>query len=71
MSDHDPKCEGMDDAKLLADVQEYGWHVVSIFESDDTPGWAFSIGLFQNFHHPEIVVFGLNEELMPYVINEI
>lgn len=71
MSEHDPRCEGMDDAKLLADVQEYGWHVVKILEKDDTPGWAFSIGLYKNFHHPEIVVFGLNEDLMHYLINDI
>lgn len=71
MSEHDPRCEGTDDAKLLADVQEYGWHVVRVLEKGDTPGWAFSIGLYKNFHHPEIVVFGLNEDLMYYLINDI
>lgn len=70
MSEHDPRCEGTDDAKLLADVQEYGWHVVRVLEKGDTPGWAFSIGLYKNFHHPEIVV-GLNEDLMYYLINDI
>jgi hypothetical protein len=71
MSDHDPRCEGIDDAKLLADVEEYGWHVVKILEKDDTPGWAFSVGLNENFNHPEIVVFGLNGDLMHSMINAI
>ena len=26
--EHDPQCEGADDAKVLVDVGEYGWHVV-------------------------------------------
>ena len=71
MSEHDPRCEGIDDAKLLANVQEYGWHVVKILDKDDTPGWAFSIGLYKNFHHPEIEVFGLNGDLMHCLINNI
>lgn len=38
---------------------------------DETPGWAFSIGLYKNFNHPEIVVFGLNDDLMHSLINSI
>src|SRR5919206_474259 len=71
MMDHDPRCEGLDDEKLFADVAEYGWHVLKIFEKETTPGWAFSIGLYKNFNHPEIVVFGLNDDLMHSIINSI
>jgi len=39
--EHDPRFEGLDDEKLVADVKEYGWHVVKILEKDETPGWAF------------------------------
>jgi Domain of unknown function (DUF4262) len=69
--EHDPRCEGTNDEKVLADVADYGWHVVKIFETNETPGWAFSIGLYQNFKHPEAIVFGLNDELMHSVINSI
>ena len=55
MSEHDPRCEGINDAKLLADVEEYGWHVVKILDTQGTPAWAYSIGLYENFHHPEIM----------------
>ena len=71
MMEHDPRCEGLDDEKLLSDVKEYGWHVLKIFEKNQTPGWAFSIGLFENFNHPEIIVFGLNDEVAHYVINAV
>ena len=69
--EHDPRCEGLDDEKLVADVKAYGWHVVKIFEKDETPGWAFSVGLYKNFNHPEIVVFGLNDEVAHSLINAI
>jgi hypothetical protein len=71
MNEHDPRCEGTDDAQVLADVAEYGWHVVKVFEKEETPGWAFSIGLYRNFNHPEVVVFGLDGDLMHSVINSV
>jgi Domain of unknown function (DUF4262) len=57
------------DRKLLKDVAEYGWHVVVIPEESGTPGWAFSVGLYQSYQHPEVVVFGLPGELLPAVVN--
>ena len=71
MTEHDPRCEGPDDQKVLDDVAEHGWHVVKIFEQEDAPGWAFSIGLFHTCRHPEIIVFGLDSDLMHSVINSI
>jgi hypothetical protein len=71
MTEHDPRCEGPNDQKLLKDVAEYGWHVIKIIDQPDTPGWAYSVGLFQNFKHPEIIVFGLNSDLMHSIINTI
>jgi hypothetical protein len=71
MKEHDPRCEGVNDEKVLADVAQYGWQVVKVLEKDETPGWAFSIGLHRNFKHPEVVVFGLDSDLMHSVINSI
>ena len=71
MEEHDPRSQGADDAKLLSDVEEYGWHVVNVHDRDPLPGWAFSIGLYRNFGHPEIVVFGLDLELNASVINSV
>lgn len=69
--EHDPRCDGLDDEKVVSDVAEYGWHVVKIPDNGETPGWAFSIGLYKNFNHPEIVIFGLDDELMHFVINSV
>ncbi len=62
---------GLDDSdrKLLHDVEDVGWHVVLIPPEEGKPGWAFSIGLFHSFGHPEVVVFGLPLELLGAVVN--
>lgn len=59
------------DRKLLSDIDRVGWHVIMILEGDGTPGWSFSVGLFETFKHPEVVVFGLPLELSGQVINGI
>lgn len=63
--------------KLISDIKEFGWHVLLIADSVDTPdeerkpSFAYSVGLYQTFKHPEIIVFGLDLELMHHMINGI
>jgi hypothetical protein len=57
------------DRKLLQDVDEFGWHVVIVPDEGSTPGWAFSVGLYHNYKHPEVIVFGLPLELLHAVVN--
>jgi hypothetical protein len=55
--------------KLVSDIEEFGWHVIKIAEDDEGPAFAYSIGLFKTFGHPEIIVFGLDVDLMHRMIN--
>jgi hypothetical protein len=61
------------DAKVLADIQSYGWHVTKVFTPGSEPGpvWAFSIGLFLSYCHPEVIIFGLNLDVCMALVNEI
>jgi hypothetical protein len=59
------------DRQLLADVKKYGWHVIAVREDKEGPGFAYSIGLFHTFEHPEVIVFGLDLRLMHQMINGI
>lgn len=36
------------DAKVLTDIQAFGWHTVDVFpgEKEEGSNWAFSVGLF-------------------------
>jgi hypothetical protein len=50
-------------------VQEYGWYV-ALFEADTaTPAFAYTIGLWKNYGHPEIMIFGLSVQTMGEIIN--
>jgi hypothetical protein len=52
------------DAQIEADIATYGWHVIEVLEDDEGPAFAFTIGLYKRFEHPELVVFGLPLDTM-------
>ena len=47
------------DLRLMADVAQAGYHVVTGPSTGVAPAFAFSVGLFRTFDHPEVAVFGL------------
>ena len=62
-----PQDEG--EAKLLANVKDPGWHVIGVMEDEEGPAFAYTIGLFQNYSHPEIISFGLDVRLLWQMVN--
>jgi hypothetical protein len=66
-----PRPSDEHDRKLLADVEEHGWHVICVEEDEQGPGFAYSIGLFRTFQHPEVIVFGLAVSVMHPMVNAV
>ena len=63
--------ECVSDEAVAADVEKYGLSVMLVSEDEECPKFGYSIGLYRNFNHPEIIVFGLSPDLMAWIINEI
>jgi hypothetical protein len=62
------------DQKVLANIEEYGWHVVTVGRTSDDeegPDWAYSCGMQITLKHPEIVIFGLDLDDSHQIINGI
>lgn len=57
------------DQKLLSDVSSIGWHHVHVQAERGTPGFAFSLGFYANYNHPEIIVFGLPPQIAQQLLN--
>ena len=62
---------GDPDDKLIKDIREFGWHVIKVFSRTGGPDFAYSIGLFETFGHPEILIVGLALDTMHLLINNI
>jgi hypothetical protein len=56
--------------KLAADVAEYSWVVMKVV-NDLGPDFAYSVGLYHSFRHPELIMFGLRSDTMHRLINAV
>lgn len=52
---------------MLLVLEQWGWYVISVAAE---PTFSYSIGLYQHFQHPEIIVFGLSYDTGHRVIND-
>lgn len=64
-----PQIERDGDARIIRNVRERGCHIVGIPDGD--PEFAFSIGLYLNYGHPEIIIIGLDGRDAAVIINDI
>lgn len=62
-----PKSDGAPDEVIFRNVRNHGCHIVGIPEAD--PPFAFSVGLFVNYGHPELMIFGQSSENAQAIIN--
>jgi len=59
------------EVSVLQRREQHGWFVNRIAEDADGPAFAYSFGLYEEFGHPEIIIFGLPEGTMQQLINDV
>jgi len=55
--------------KIADDVNRYGLHIVQIPPTPKDDGFSFSVGLYKNYGHAEIIIFGQKTEWQAAVLN--
>lgn len=71
--DKEHKC--IDPKELLvrtkSNIEKFGLQVIMVSATDYSPPFAYSIGLYKSYQHPEIICFGLPNDLIHAIINDI
>ncbi len=61
--------------KILADINEFGWHCMNVVEDDGQLPWSFTIGLYESWQHPELIVIARSRatahKMLTTIANEI
>lgn len=60
----------MDQIKITKEIEQYGWTVIALEATDYLPSFAYTIGLWKNHQHPEIIAFGLPVTMLHTILNE-
>lgn len=56
---------------ISQNIKEHGYHIGVVDGDDYLPSFAFSIGLYKTYNHPEVILFGLPKEIMQVALNTI
>lgn len=67
ITDKEHNCR--DDERTNSNIEKYGLTVIMIEATDYLPSFAYSIGLWKKFGHPEIISFGLTTKTLHSIIN--
>ena len=57
--------------KIVDDIARVGWSLIGVKETYEAPSFVYSIGMMQTLGHPEVIIFGLDVELMARIVNYI
>ena len=60
-----------DDNRTKSDIEKYGLSVILIEATEYLPSFAYSIGLWSKYSHPEIICFGLSTQTLHTLINDV
>jgi hypothetical protein len=60
-----------DNSTTLSDIEKYGLSVILIEATEYLPAFAYSIGLWKKFKHPEVISFGLTIKTLHVLINDV
>lgn len=52
-------------------ITKFGLQVIMVTSTNYSPSFAYSIGLTKSFSHPEIICFGLSNNLAHEIINDV
>jgi len=54
-----------------ANIDKFGFTVLMLGATDYLPSFAYTVGLWKNFKHPEIIAFGLSVENLQTLLNSV
>jgi Domain of unknown function (DUF4262) len=56
---------------LISNIAEFGWYAVNVIEDDGHPPWSYSIGFYDTWNHPEIIIIGRSRATAHHILNTI
>lgn len=57
--------------KVKLNIDQFGLQVIHVSSTSYLPSFAYSIGLTETYNHPEIICFGLPNEIAHEIINDV
>lgn len=59
-----------DEQRLSDDIENFGWIVLLMPATNYLPSFAYTVGLWKNYRHPELISFGLTAKTLHLILND-
>jgi hypothetical protein len=60
---------------VVSNIKEFGWHCVNVVEDAGQPPWSYTIGLYETFHFPELIIIGrsraTSHEMLKFIADDL
>jgi len=56
--------------KAIDDIEQYGCHILHVMEDEENPRFTYSIGIEKSTGKPDLIIYGLKNEVAQWMINE-
>nr|WP_315138904.1 DUF4262 domain-containing protein [uncultured Capnocytophaga sp.] len=54
---------------MTSDIEKYGFGVIMVPQTDYLPSFAYTVGLWKSYKHPELITLGMPIDIpIPYSI---
>lgn len=55
--------------RISVNIEKFGCQVMHVFEDEEHPPFSYTIGLYEKYNHPEIIIIGLKRELTQVLLD--
>jgi hypothetical protein len=71
--DNEHKCINPNEllVRTKSNIEKFGLQIIIVNATDYSPSFAYSIGLYKKYKHPEIICFGLPNDLVHAIVNDV
>lgn len=66
----DPRARAAEE-RCVADVAQHGLHVIKVGDAAADATFAYTVGLHRTFGHPEVILLGLDLDVMHALLNDL
>lgn len=56
---------------VIDNIKTYGWHCTHVFADSEQPGFTYTVGLYETYGHPEMIIFGLPHSITHSILIDI
>jgi hypothetical protein len=57
--------------EIKSNIKKYGHHIIHVLEEEDEANFSYTIGLYETYKQPEIIIIGQSQDLLQVLLNNL